>query len=341
MPGAHGYSMAIGVPVVAPAYQMTVYKEFIQKDEESGEDRDNAVSRRCCDNSPSLCRANNTSFGAVDIPLALLRTSVPEHARRAINRCSLPPEALASLAFQLGPQALELDGVLPLHRPLFDRLDELADAGARATLFQSYMTAHFLLDDAPASGLSDNARINRSKLDYLRLLRGWLFDSEGREGAILKAWVESRFGLLTAFHRRPLGEPDSAEREAFDHEVATGLYTTCALEAQIDLLYAWAQYELGRRHPGDSHLTLYRGYSGAAALAPLQALPGGGALVQLNNLSSFSASRERADEFGDHVLECRVPLAKVLAFSQLLPGRLQGEDEYLVIGGVAAVSWLS
>jgi NAD+--dinitrogen-reductase ADP-D-ribosyltransferase len=26
----------------------------------------------------------------------------------------------------------------------------------------------------------------------------------------------------------------------------------------------------------------------------------------------------------------------VLAFSHLLPGRLQGEDEYLVIGGVAA-----
>ena len=27
-------------------------------------------------------------------------------------------------------------------------------------------------------------------------------------------------------------------------------------------------------------------------------------------------------------------LAKVLAFSRLLPGRLQGEDEFLVIGGV-------
>lgn len=276
-----------------------------------------------------------------DIPADTLRTTVPPHARRTINRCSLPADALASLAFQFGPQTLELDGVLPLHRPLFAHLEALATAAERAALFQSYMTAHFMLDDAPALGLSDNARVNRSKLDYLRLLRGWLFDSEGREGAILKAWVESRFGLLTGFHRRPIPADQGPEREAFDHEVATGLYTTCALEAQLDLLYAWAQYELGRRLPGRSHVTLYRGYSGTAALPVLGTLADGLSLVQLNNLSSFSADQERADEFGDHVLECQVPLAKVLAFSQLLPGRLQGEDEYLVIGGVVAVRWLT
>lgn len=341
MPGAHGYFMAIGVPDPTHNAQMTDSKELNQNRPLFGKFADGADSRRCCDNAPSVCKANNTLSGAADITAEVLRTTLPPHARRAINRCNLPADALASLAFQLGPQALELDGVLPLHRTLFERLDELTAVVERAALFQSYMTAHFMLDDAPALGLSDNARINRSKLDYLRLLRGWLFDSEGREGAILKAWVESRFGLLTGFHRRPIPAADSPEREAFDREVATGLYTTCALETQLDLLYAWAQYELGRRNPGISHLTLYRGYSGAAALPLLDELGNGHSLVQLNNLSSFSASRERADEFGDRVLACAVPLAKVLAFSQLLPGRLQGEDEYLVIGGVAAVSWLN
>lgn len=320
---------------------MTVSKELFNEQQNPSGNAEDAASRRCCDNAPTPCKANYTPVETPDIDPALLRTTVPAQARRAINRCNLPPDALASLAFQLGPRALELDGVLPLHRPLFDRLDELENAVERAALFQSYMTAHFLLDDAPALGLSDTARINRSKLDYLRLLRGWLFDSEGREGAILKAWVESRFGLLTGFHRRPLGELDTPAREAFDQEVATGLYTTCALEAQIDLLYAWAQYEFGRRLPGRSHLLLYRGYSGAGALPRVGELADGRVLVQLNNLSSFSADRERADEFGDRVLECRVPAAKVLAFSQLLPGRLQGEDEYLVIGGIAAVRWLS
>jgi NAD+---dinitrogen-reductase ADP-D-ribosyltransferase len=233
--------------------------------------------------------------------------------------------------------ALEVDGVLPLHRPLFERLSVVDDATERAALFQRYMTAHFLLDDAPAQGLTGAARIDRSRLDYLRLLRGWLFDSEGREAAVLKGWVESRFGLLTRFHRQRLDGLDCPARQAFEQERATGLYATGALEAQVDLLYAFAQHELARRHPGRSHVTLYRGISGRQALSVLDTLADGTPLALLNNLSSFSASRDRADEFGDQVLACEVPHAKVLAFSNLLPGRLQGEDEYLVIGGVAAV----
>ena len=341
MPGAHDYLMAIGVPETGPTQQMTDLKDEERETGEPGDALHGLRGRRCCDNTHSLCRANNTLPGAAGLAPALLRTTVPAHARRPLNRCNLPSAALASLAFQLAPRALELDGVLPLHRPLFAHLDGVDDGDARAALFQTYMSAHFMLDDPPAQGLSAHARIDRSRLDYLRLLRGWLFDAEHREGAILKAWVESRFGLLTTFHCGALGGADDAARAAFDHEAAAGLYATCALEAQIDLLYAWAQYELGRRHPGARHLTLYRGYSGAGALPVVGTLPDGRALVQLNNLSSFSASRERADEFGDRVLACRLPLAKVLAFSRLLPGRLQGEDEFLVIGGVVAVDWLS
>jgi len=287
-----------------------------------------------CDTKPTICRAADN---AGDIPAALARLTVAEDACRAINRCNLPTAALASLAFQLAPVPLELDGVLPLHRPLFDRLAEIDDAAARADLFQTYVGAHFLLDDAPAQGLSPHPRIDRSRLDYLRVLRGWLFDADGREAAVLKGWVESRFGVLARFHREPIDDRDGAARAAFDHELAAGLYATGALEAQLDLLYAFAQHELARRLPGRRHVTLYRGYSGRHAIEPLATLPDGRAVVLLNNLSSFSASRERADEFGDHVIACDVPLAKIAAFSRLLPGRLQGEDEYLVIGGVVAV----
>jgi len=289
-----------------------------------------------CDTNPTICRADDN---APDIPAAFARLTVADGDRRPINRCSLPAEALASLAFQLAPVPLELDGVLPLHRPLFERLTDLDDADARAQLFGSYVGAHFLLDDAPAQGLSEHPRIDRSRLDYLRLLRGWLFDPDGREAAVLKGWVESRFGLLTRFHRGPLaGEP---ARVRFEHEMSAGLYATGGLEAQIDLLYAFAQHELARRAPGRRHLRLYRGCSGAHAVDTLATLPDGRPVVQLNNLSSFSSSRERADEFGDRVLACDVPREKVLAFTRLLPGRLQGEDEYLVIGGVAAVHWVA
>ncbi|AUL99886.1 NAD(+)--dinitrogen-reductase ADP-D-ribosyltransferase [Zoogloeaceae bacteirum Par-f-2] len=283
-----------------------------------------------CDNTPTICRAK-------DIPDHLLRLSAPPDMRLPVNRCNLPAEALASLAFQLAPVALELDGVCPLHRVLFDRLATVDDAKARARLFMQYMTAHFLLDDAPAQGWTPGARFDRSRLDYLRLLRGWLFDSEAREGAVLKGWVESRFGLLTGYHREPLGSGDSAARIVFERERAAGLYGTGALENQIDLLYAFSQHELARRHPGRAHLTLYRGVRGNEAIAPLARLADGRRLVLLNNLSAFSASRERAGEFGDRLIVCEVPLAKVLAFSGMLPGRLQGEDEYLVIGGVVAI----
>ncbi len=59
--------------------------------------------------------------------------------------------------------------------------------------------------------------------------------------------------------------------------------------------------------------------------------------VLLNNLMSFSSSRERADEFGDYILEAAVPLPKIFFFNQLLPGMLKGEAEFVVIGGVYEV----
>jgi len=290
---------------------------------------DNGVQ---CDNKPTICRGSN-------IPAALLRLTRQPARRLPLNRCNLPAEALASLAFHFGPVALELDGVLPLHRPLIEHLSALDTGDARAELFHRYVTAHFLLDDAPSLGLSERTRLNRCRLDYLRLLRGWLFDADGREAAVLKGWIESRFGLLTDFHRGPIGYPEdeSGRRHAFEFECAAGLYGTGALEAQIDLLYTYTQHELARRYPDTRHITLYRGYSGRSALIPLAPLPDGHTAVAMNNLSSFSANRERADEFGDYVIACDVPVAKVLAFSELIPGRLQGEDEYLVIGGVMAV----
>ncbi len=62
-------------------------------------------------------------------------------------------------------------------------------------------------------------------------------------------------------------------------------------------------------------------------------------VVLLNSVSSFSTDRNRAGEFGDTILAANVPLAKVLFHCRLLPGVLQGEDEYLVIGGAYEVGF--
>ena len=68
-----------------------------------------------------------------------------------------------------------------------------------------------------------------------------------------------------------------------------------------------------------------------------QRLPPNLRIVLLNNVSSFSRSRERAGEFGDTILSVDVPLSKLAFFSELLPGMLKAEDEYVVIGGLYRV----
>ena len=62
--------------------------------------------------------------------------------------------------------------------------------------------------------------------------------------------------------------------------------------------------------------------------------PSGRTWVRLNNLSSFTSDAEVAWEFGSHVWQVHVPLAKILFFSGLLPRHLlEGEAEFLVLGG--------
>ena len=82
---------------------------------------------------------------------------------------------------------------------------------------------------------------------------------------------------------------------------------------------------------------MYRGINALDEYRVLQR-QGKNAIVLLNNVSSFTNSRERADEFGDYILQARVPLIKILATYDLLPKLLRGEGEYLVIGGVYEVT---
>ncbi|MCG5510477.1 NAD(+)--dinitrogen-reductase ADP-D-ribosyltransferase [Ectothiorhodospira lacustris] len=263
--------------------------------------------------------------------------SLPAEARLPINRCNLPAVILGSLTFQDHPAPLELDGVRALHGDLWRHLDGLDDAAVRIHDFMAYMRGHFCLDDPVACGLTLGEEGGRARADYLRTLRGWWFNPDGREAAVVKGWVESRFGLITRFHREPLPDAESEAYGRFMQERVCGVYNTNALESQLDLLYSYTQYELRRRAPARTHLTLYRGVNRLADHEVLAHLSGGEALVLLNNVNAFSAVRERADEFGDYILTVKVPTTKVCCFQDLLPGVLQGEGEHLVIGGVYRV----
>jgi len=265
--------------------------------------------------------------------------SLPRSVRLPINRCNLPAAILGSLTFQRHPAPLKLDGVEELHRALFERLAASDDPDERAGVFIAHMDAAFSLEHPEEAGFNPAWPCRRAKANYLKVLRGWAFDADGREGAVLKGWVESRFGLLPRHHGGPIRDFSGALYRHYLEQRSGGLYNTNSLEAQFDLLYSFCQYELARRRSRETHLTLYRGVNGMGGYEELHdaASSRQHRIVLLNSLNSFSRERERAGEFGDSILEVRVPLPKVFFFHGLLPGKLRGEEEFGVIGGIYEV----
>jgi len=292
-----------------------------------------------CDIDTPLCRAPDKE--TLTVPGLPGLPGLPLAARLPINRCNLPAAILGGLSFQRAPTQLCIDGVAALHRPLLDLLDEIEVAAERAQRFVGYMESHFRLAHPEEAGLTGQQPKSRAKASYLRVVRGWAFDPDGREAAVLKGWVESRFGLMPRHHGESLREPGSTAWQRYVEMRAAGLYGTNALEAQLDLLYAYCQYELARQFPQRTHIRLYRGVnhlSDHEIVADGDSHSGPEAkVVLLNNISSFSRSRERAGEFGDSILGVDVPLPKLAFFSELLPGMLKAEDEYVVIGGLYRV----
>jgi NAD+--dinitrogen-reductase ADP-D-ribosyltransferase len=267
-----------------------------------------------------------------------MSSSLPRAVRLPINRCNLPAAILGSLTFQQHPVALKLDGVEALHHGLFARLSELTDSRERAVVFMAHMNAAFSLEHPEEAGYNAARPYGRAKANYLKVLRGWAFDADGREGAVLKGWVESRFGLLPRHHGSPIRDFSGSTYRHYLEQRSGGLYNTNSLEAQFDLLYSFCQYELAQRWPGESHFTLYRGVNRLGGYEELGEAEANRHVVLLNSLNSFTHERERACEFGDSILEVQVPLAKVFFFHGLLPGKLCGEAEFGVIGGVYAVN---
>lgn len=190
----------------------------------------------------------------------------------------------------------------------------------------------------------ESSRSSRKSLknSYLRFLRGWLFDSNSLEGAVLKGWVESRFGLVPTFHRTPIAGADSEAYHRYLIERMNGSARTSAIFSQLDLLYEFTQYELGRRLAGQTHLSLFRGVYDLEQHAIVERSGKNRYLIRLNSLNSFTADFEKAWEFGSRVLKASVPLTKIVFLCGLLPRALfRGEDEYLVIGGEYRVEVLA
>ena len=250
----------------------------------------------------------------------------------SLNRCNLPPWVIASGEFNDDPRPVEVQGVREANAYLFRTLDAIDDPAERARRLDDWLSVRFQLHHWREQATPSARRSLRNS--YLRYLRGWGHDANSVEGAVLKAWVESRMGIPPTFHHAPLSGPDEGAWATYAADRTRGHAFTSAIESQLDLVYAFTQYELARRHPGQRWISLWRGQNDLEAHEVIEELGPREWVLAMNNLCSFTDDRERAWEFGNVVLEARLAVPRVFFAGHLLPRSiLRGEREHLVIGG--------
>jgi len=253
------------------------------------------------------------------------------------NLVGVPAPLLASTAFNAHPQPLHIAGARECNPGLFALLARSRDADEARAVFAHYMSLAFGLarpaDEQRGDSSPDRRRWRSS---YLKLLQGWGLDSNGPSGAVLKGWVESRFGLVPSFHGAPLARFPSPAWVAYLEQKGASRYHNNSIYQQLDLLYEFCQWMLARFAllGGGTHATLWRGSTRCEEQVAAGSLRERHCTVRLNNLVSFSTTRDAAQCFGDWVLEARIPQCKLLLVPGLLnTTSLHGEAEVLAIGG--------
>ncbi len=256
------------------------------------------------------------------------------------NLVGVPARVLASTAFNAQPQPLSIAGTLDDHQALFMQLERSQDIHEAREVFVTYLSLAFGLRKPEPHELATlpAAQQRRWRNSWRRLLQGWGMDANGPAGAVLKGWVESRFGLAPSYHKAVLARFPSDAWMTYLQEKAASRHNNNNIYQQIDLLYEFCQWALRRLRSQSNtaalHLKLWRGSNQCEEQVISGRLQNRRCTVRLNNLVSFSLSAHDASCFGDWVFEVQVPMCKVLVFPELLPGQvLQGEQEVLALGG--------
>lgn len=246
----------------------------------------------------------------------------------------VPAPLLADARFNTRAQPLRIAGVREAHAGLFALLARCAAPAQARSVFTHFMDLAFGLLEPPVQ----RAGRRRWHASYRRLLQGWGADANGAAGAVLKGWVESRFGLTPLFHRAPLQRFPSPAWLTYLEQKASPQWNNNNVFQQLDLLFEFCQWMLAHFGPPapapDGLLTLWRGSQDLPAQRVAGDPASGRCMLRLNNIVSFSLSREQAGCFGDWVIRTRVPLCKLVVVPGLLDSHaLDGEAEVLALGG--------
>jgi len=244
------------------------------------------------------------------------------------NLIEYTADFVSSPDFNSSGARIEITNVRTFNRDLFAMLDDSPTLADAENAFKLYMNAAFAIDveQAPSSARTP------FRSCYLKLLQGWGFDSNGPEGAVMKGWVESRFGLRPTYHKHPLLPNDESAWAPYLKEKMDSRFHSNSIYSQLDLLYEFTQYILRRFiHQDRTHITLYRGLNLCEATHLHRKAC---CLMWLNNVVSTSIDPDVAGCFGDIIVKIRAPVSKILFVNNLLSIRpLRGEGEVLLIGG--------
>jgi NAD+--dinitrogen-reductase ADP-D-ribosyltransferase len=264
-------------------------------------------------------------------------TLIPESLQNyghSSNLIGLSTSCLASPLFNAHPKALHIAGVRESAASLFEQLSRQNNREDCGRVFQDYMCVVFGYETEQR--LKDDAQGRRRyRNSYIKLLQDWGVDSNNAQGAVMKGWVESRFGLFPTFHKQRLVGFKSKDWINYIEEKMHSRYHNNCIYMQLDLLYEYCQWIVERfQFPESTHKTLFRGVNTLDENWLVQDQQTQHKTLRFNSLVSFTDRQSVASEFGAYILEVEVPMVKLLFFNELLPHHaLHGEAEYLVIGG--------
>jgi NAD+--dinitrogen-reductase ADP-D-ribosyltransferase len=250
------------------------------------------------------------------------------------NLIGIATPCIAHHLFNDFPQPLHIAGTRESAPGLFEQLSRQSCREACGMVFQDYMCVVFGFETEQRLATDANGR-RRYRNSYLRLIQDWGLDSNNAQGAVLKGWVESRFGLYPTYHKQPLSNFMSRDWVSYIEEKMNSRYHNNCIYMQLDLLYEYCQWVVERfQFPALSHKTLFRGVNSLAEDWLVTDVDKQHKILRFNSLVSFTDRRSIASEFGAYILEVNVPMVKLVFFNDLLPNHaLHGESEYLVIGG--------
>lgn len=242
------------------------------------------------------------------------------------NKINIPAKLFVSRQYNEGITPISIDGVKEYHGRLFKSVAETGSIADASVMFENYMTALFSLDE----------KVNGKKVgNYIRVLKSWLFDSNNSAGAVIKGWVENRFGLIPFYHAQAI--PGLYTKEYYDYlqEMMNSGSNKNSMFSQLDLLYTYTQTII--KAYCENHVptvTLYRGVNDLNDHIIISKTSKRKYCIELNSISSFTLEKEIAEQFGSKIIKAEVPYTKVVYFSEALPNRsFSGEMEYLIIGG--------